>query len=30
MVAVYNPRCRPPWSLADIEKKVRDAIAKRT
>jgi len=29
MMDIYNPRCRPPWRLRDIEHKVDDAIKKR-
>jgi len=29
MMDIYNPCCRPPWRLADIEHKVDDAIKKR-
>src|SRR5205807_1898621 len=28
MMAVFNPRCEPPWRLRDIEKKVDDALKK--
>lgn len=28
MVKEYNPRCKPPWSLAEIEHKVEDAMRK--
>src|SRR5205823_14570355 len=30
MMAVFNPRCEPPWRLCDIEKKVDDALQKLT
>jgi hypothetical protein len=29
MMAIYNPLCRPPWELKDIEHKVDDALKKR-